>query len=360
MPFRHAIDLDAALRQLVVDSARLAASHELARPKLIVVPNGPDCFLLPAVTRFWPMNSGTANSPRPVYVPARDVEQQGAFPAIEIFSEPSVVFFEPLDEIEFNQPAQEALTNIIDRCASSRTLVFISYSRKLPEAMMDMNDRLMAFLLNRGSFDVNDWSIYSEAVRNRQDFYIRERIKSKIDAMPSLRSLGGNGRSRLVEELTDVAIQIMRENTAIKDHFLIDQDTGLKLPPDARTPYQHRIVKYGKKISVSEFLKLEWGDYTRHYLLYAEHIRERDPALYKALHYQARADGVKFSDFLFRHGIFGKDHLVEPPRGYERQAKVLQALRLQSRSLALERIARDHLSTLRLPPNSTLLHKSLK
>lgn len=340
----HASDLDAALRNLILGAVKFLG-HRPTRPKLVVLPDGPDRFLAPAVKLFWPHDLGRTSGVRPVYVPARDVIDQGTLlrTGVTIFDKPSVIFFEPLDEIEADVPAQEAISDVVKKCSDSSSFVFVSYSRKPPENM-NMTGKLMDVLLNRRAFDVDDWSMYREQVRSRDDFYLRESIKRKIDTRDGLRRTDMVTRPDLLEELADVVLEMLREHGQSRRESIIDEHTGLMLPPEPRTAYQDRIIKYGKdgkKINVIDFLKLEWGDYTRAHLLYAEHIRDRDPSLYKALHYQATVAKKPFAQFLLENGILGKDHLLNPPMGFERQAKLLQSLRHSTRAAALDRIARQ-------------------
>src|SRR5262245_2251703 len=92
------LDLDTAVSTLL-DSAAKLIGRERSRPRLIVIPEGPERFLAPVVKRFWPHNV-----PRAVYVPARELIEYGSLAraGMDPFARPSVIFFEPLDEIETN------------------------------------------------------------------------------------------------------------------------------------------------------------------------------------------------------------------------------------------------------------------
>jgi hypothetical protein len=148
-------DLDAALQDLMNGAALVG--QEAARAKLIVLPDGPDRFLAPAVKLFWPSQADRPDAPRAVYVPARDVIDHGSLvrPGMRLFDKPSVIFFERLDEIEADAAAQEVITEAVAKCAGSTIFGFISYSRKLPEKM-NMIAKLMDFLMNRRTFDIDE------------------------------------------------------------------------------------------------------------------------------------------------------------------------------------------------------------
>ncbi|MFZ2587436.1 MAG: hypothetical protein WAZ18_04885 [Alphaproteobacteria bacterium] len=121
--------------------------------------------------------------------------------------------------------------------------------------------------------------------------------------------------------------------------FLIDPVTNLKLPPDPRTSFRLRLSVYGSKMSASTFLKTVWKDYTDAHLLYAEHIRSMDKALYSAMVYEAGTKKLTLTDFILAHGVLGKEHLLKPPSGFERQARLLQRVRLLTRAHSLENYA---------------------
>jgi hypothetical protein len=124
---------------------------------------------------------------------------------------------------------------------------------------------------------------------------------------------------------------------------MVDPVTNLKLPPDPRDSFKLRVSKYGRRLSASEFLKLEWADYTSHHLMYAEFIRTMDPALYFAMAYEARSrvPSVPLVDFMLENGVLAKSHVVRPPADFERQSRLLQSVRLRTRGQDLVSVAKE-------------------
>lgn len=125
-------------------------------------------------------------------------------------------------------------------------------------------------------------------------------------------------------------------------YFIVDEGTGLKFPPDPRTPYNGRSAKYGR-ISLEDFLEKEWGDYTSKHLLYSEHIRAIDYPLYKALYYRARTSEPSHTleEYAIKHGILMLAHLRIGDSRYPKQIALLRKVRLEQRAHTLQKQAQE-------------------
>lgn len=147
------------------------------------------------------------------------------------------------------------------------------------------------------------------------------------------------------EELVDRLIDLFRAtadqiNSKVTDgneadgYFFIDPETKLRLPPLPRIPYSGRTAKYSKRLSVEEFVRVEWGDYAKHYLLYTDHLRVIDYSLYKALYYRARemAPAKTFAEYAMDLGILSRQHVMIGDPRFARQIELLRRARILTRA----------------------------
>lgn len=123
---------------------------------------------------------------------------------------------------------------------------------------------------------------------------------------------------------------------------VIDPKTKLDL---VATPDERYRERTGKREKPNEFLKRVWGRLTKHHLLYSEHLRRVDPHLYFALNYEAMTQRIHLAEHLFNLGVMTKAELNHAPKGFERQAHLLRGVRGLLKSQALERCAREELSS---------------
>jgi hypothetical protein len=190
---------------------------------------------------------------------------------------------------------------------------------------------------------MNDASIAPESVVTYTDS-VKSLVPKQLLA-EFHRRLGNSELKHADRAFTDAVASMMYDAvvanrasspTTLADQFLLDPDTGLKLPPDPRVSFRLRVSSFGSKMNASTFLRTVWKDYTKAHLLYAEHIRSMDPALYAAMNYEARINNTTLPDFMLANGVLGKDHVLHPPAGYERQANLLGRVRMLSRARSLE------------------------
>lgn len=145
----------------------------------------------------------------------------------------------------------------------------------------------------------------------------------------------------LAARLADMAVnQLMPPDS---DIALVDEVTGLAFPPAARCSYSECANKYGHKLNVDEFIEREWGDYAKHTLLYSNHLRITDLALYQAIGYQARKLLMPKEKYQLALGIMARSYIFQPPVGYERQAEVLRRVWFAQRLPLLVQVGRSRL-----------------
>lgn len=121
---------------------------------------------------------------------------------------------------------------------------------------------------------------------------------------------------------------------------IVHQESGLIFPPSAGLPWVDRHLKYSTRIAPEDFLKAEYGEYTKRTLFYAEHMR-RDSALDTALRRRAASLGIAVDDFLLANGVLTKKYTLSPPEGFEPQAAFLRSVWLRTYSDAVERTLRQ-------------------
>jgi hypothetical protein len=134
-----------------------------------------------------------------------------------------------------------------------------------------------------------------------------------------------------------------------------DPLTKLELPPKSRqVDFQSRgKAPSGRRLTYDEYLadKLQgWGEYTQHHLLASFWLDDVDRPLYLALLYQAKKEAAEAGalddpsararvqdEFFFRQGILTPGHLIDPPKGYERQVNLLTFIKKQEAPLLMGR-----------------------
>ena len=104
---------------------------------------------------------------------------------------------------------------------------------------------------------------------------------------------------------------------------------GLAVMPTKRPSRPVNRLYNSCPIQAADFIKEEWSDYAQNSLLYTEHIQRIDPPLNKAIYYQAKLLGKKGAEYALELGILSRHHVLNPPKGPERQAKLLQQVRLR-------------------------------
>jgi len=116
---------------------------------------------------------------------------------------------------------------------------------------------------------------------------------------------------------------------------IIDPTTGLILPPAARKPYRERgHHPDGRRLTIFEHLRREYGEYIDAGLLFSGHLLEIDKPAYEALLYQAEKEakekgekrGSNTAEFCLRHGVLTGDHLTSPPPGRDHQIELIKLL----------------------------------
>ncbi|MBS0251081.1 MAG: hypothetical protein JSR78_08450 [Proteobacteria bacterium] len=139
--------------------------------------------------------------------------------------------------------------------------------------------------------------------------------------------------AKVVAKAAALAVKVLLDNEGGITEEVIDDVTGLVLPPKLVKPYRERgHHQNGKRLNVFEHLALEYPDYLKNRLLFSGHIQAIDRPAYEALVYLANKDakalGKRGSShlaaFLWQHGILAAEHLMNPPPGVERQAKVIK------------------------------------
>ena len=179
------------------------------------------------------------------------------------------------------------------------------------------------------------WGSMPKATPNKADSRldeIRDRYVRGIveELVMKMTTEGDASRDKLVE-------LISREERS-SDDSLTDQESGLRVPPVSRIPYNGRSAKYEKQISVEEFIQKEWGDYAKHHLLYSEHIREFDYSLYKAIYYRAKQKNLSTDEYMFSLGILTRHYLMGfPPPNLQRQVALLKRVRVMTRAQTAEK-----------------------
>ncbi len=128
----------------------------------------------------------------------------------------------------------------------------------------------------------------------------------------------------------------------LSDRSIVDPKTHQNLIALPSELYPSRADKSEKP---EHFLKRVWGKLTKHHLVYAEHLRRADPHLYYALNYRAMTLQVHLSDYLFELGVMARQQISNPPKGFERQAKILRNVRTYLRAQTLSRSASQELSS---------------
>jgi Ribonuclease G/E len=87
----------------------------------------------------------------------------------------------------------------------------------------------------------------------------------------------------------------------------------LNLLQDVDILYRDRALKYGKKITIEEFINNEpWGRIRDAGLLYSEFIRQIDKTLYQAIRDKASYNGRRITDLFTDLGIVTRFEILNP------------------------------------------------
>jgi hypothetical protein len=112
-----------------------------------------------------------------------------------------------------------------------------------------------------------------------------------------------------------------------------DSRLGIQLPPRPDVLFKDRAEKYGEKISVEEFIKLEiWGRAIALGVLSSDFILNGDQSLYKALNYQAKINKMKPSDYMESLGIITRRQMLNPSPELLQRIKIIRAAQVDARS----------------------------
>jgi hypothetical protein len=188
------------------------------------------------------------------------------------------------------------------------------------------------------------------ALRSGNDEYVKEfdALASEIirtwktERLPdTISNLPRDDVEVLAALAAKAAFAFLRDQArVIPDGRIIDEVTGLVLPPEPRRPYRERgHHPDGSRLSVFEHFQREYGPYLEAHLLFSGHLQDIDRPGYEALLYVARKDArVKGLEddvsntaaFLLDHGILAGEHLEFPPKHLTRQVDIINMSRAVS------------------------------
>ncbi|WP_414463391.1 hypothetical protein [Hyphomicrobium sp. DY-1] len=180
----------------------------------------------------------------------------------------------------------------------------------------------------RGSIARGSTAPHTDAVSS--DAGLLERVRVALEnQMRSDPSAWKDISPKVFEEIVSgcvVALENVAHPEAMFGTTIIDPVSGLELPPKAELLFQDRAKKYGRRISIEEFIAGEkWHAYREAGLLYSEFIRNADEPLYKAINDRARRVGSVMKDYLGQLGILSRGVVSNPPPELLRQARLIKA-----------------------------------
>lgn len=110
---------------------------------------------------------------------------------------------------------------------------------------------------------------------------------------------------------------------------------AIDLPPKPDVLYRDRAVKYGRKVSVEEFIDGEvWGRLREAKLLYSEFIRQADQSLYEAIVSKAQRNGLTLTEFAKGLGIMTRDIIRNPPPELVPNVRLIRAAQVKTTAKA--------------------------
>ena len=118
-------------------------------------------------------------------------------------------------------------------------------------------------------------------------------------------------------------------------NFIIDDETGLRLPPEPKLLYRDRKEKYGNKISYEDFIKIEYADYLDARLLYSEHLKLVDASLHRAIRNRCETTQIPLVDEMRRLGVLTHEDVYNPTSDISRQAANIRALNMRRVAAAI-------------------------
>jgi hypothetical protein len=198
-----------------------------------------------------------------------------------------------------------------------------------------MDTRLRVFIQSTVSS-----ALSSESLKNYPTLGAAQRL------MPGLTQEAALLMTSILEQVFEQPLNqaLAAQTSSMSDiegrHRFIDPNTGLNLLMAPVASYRDRAHR---NQSALDYLKSsEWETLTEHHLLYADHLRRADVSLHSALTYQALSRNQNYSDFFFELGICTREHLANPPKGYERQIQLMRILSSHLRAISMsDRVARE-------------------
>jgi hypothetical protein len=254
----------------------------------------------------------------------------------------SFVALEHFDE-HLSQPEEREVFEECVNVAAEKKCRLIIYARSNvnPQALTDVFG--LDNLFSKYCIKIHKYPGSNLIINPIDDDLFREKLIANIGGIRGLHY--DIAKEELVDSLItlfhrtadEVNVTAGMDDPVQHGNALVDPISKLRLPPLPRTPYSGRTAKYGKRLSVEEFLEAEWGDYQRHNLLYADHLRVIDYSLYKALYYRARESQPPktMAEYASDLGILCREHVVVGDPRFSRQIGLLRQSRFLARATSV-------------------------